>query len=99
MHPGEGLTDDQLRAAFAAVAPPIDLTFEQTKRAALEWSRVCMHARLVARGVRLVAPIEPPAVAPAPTAAAPSLWGSLRAPTRPLPLDGKSAAAGERAED
>ncbi len=96
-------TDEQLAAAWAKCArPEWGLDMAQTKAAALHWSLVVMHARLLAGGVAVAAASATPApTPPAPPAreARRLTYPAHRYQTGGEPFDVKRAAAGDRDDD
>nr|WP_316642857.1 hypothetical protein [uncultured Roseateles sp.] len=89
----EGLTDLQLQDAYRQMRRPDWPSLQEIKAQAARWRLIEGQALRLARGYRAPAPQESaPAATPAPHHAPP-------VPTHPPLLDGKSLAAGARADD
>lgn len=93
-------TDDQLRAAWRAMATDEWGDYERAKQAAVHMALVRLRASLIARGVRVdAAPaLHPPPALPPASATPTRPWG-LREPHALPGLDRKRLAAGERDDD
>lgn len=88
-------TDEQLQAAWRALARPEWGSYEEARLAWIHFSIVRSRARVAATGRQPVA--EPtPVHTSAPT---PAHYGSLRVPHQQPIFDRKRAAAGEREDD